>query len=75
MTRRLFRYADHRITRHPGTTPTVGARCLALGCGWTTRDGLTLEEADLACLAHTGSFRHKTFERTFTDTALVERVP
>ncbi|WP_327385691.1 DUF7848 domain-containing protein [Streptomyces sp. NBC_01207] len=74
MTRRLFRFADHRITRHPGTAPTVGARCLSLDCTWQTRPGLTLDEADLACLAHTGSTRHKSFERTFVDTALVERV-
>ncbi|MEU3063525.1 hypothetical protein [Streptomyces subrutilus] len=74
MKRRIWRFVDHRIRRHPGTDPTVGARCLKVGCEWQARSGLTLEECDLACLGHCGSTRHDVFERTFTDIAFVECV-
>lgn len=72
--RRVFGLVNHRISRHPGTVPLVGARCVALDCGWLTRPGLTADECDLACIGHSGTSKHRSFQRTFTDMAVVERV-
>lgn len=70
-----FRHVKHTIRRHPGTEATVGARCLKIDCEWTARDGLTVKECELACLGHSGRTGHRSFQRTFTDMAVVEREP
>ncbi len=72
--RTVMRPVKHVIRSHPGTAPTVAARCLKIDCGWAARDGLTLAECDLACLGHSGRTGHRSFQRTFTDMAVVERV-
>lgn len=70
----ILRYVQHRIRSQPGTTPIVAARCLKPDCGWQSRTGLSVEDCDTACMAHTGRMGHRTFERTFMDVAVVERV-
>ncbi|MEU6315910.1 hypothetical protein [Streptomyces sp. NPDC047014] len=70
----IMRYVEHRIRSHPDSDPVVAARCTRRGCTWRARPGLTVEECDTACMAHTGRTGHSRFLRQFSQLAVVDPV-
>jgi hypothetical protein len=71
VSRKVFRYVQHRITAHPNTDVTYEAECLR--CDWTTSHGDDSEPVDIACMEHTGLTGHAGFRRLCTSFALVVR--
>lgn len=73
MTRSVFRYVRHRMTRHPDTDTTATAECMTLDCGWESLPTSEAEHCEVQCMTHTGLTGHVMFRRRFEDIAVVER--
>lgn len=72
--RRVLRYAQHRIIRHPEGQVNVAAPCQQRECCWQSSESSDVADVDRQCMAHTGLTGHDAFTRKFTDVALVLRV-